>query len=308
MKFQRIAAYAAIYVVWGGSYLAVRVLVQAMPPLLAAGIRYSLAAFLLLPLVWWKSSPFPHWKQTVHALWTGALMLGVGYGVVFWAEKRLASWIAAVLISTTLLWTYLGESLVLRSTRFRLQMLLPLLLGMAGIPMLMGMDFTSKRISLPAVLCVLLGAVAWTCGSLAAKRLRMPDSPLQTALLQLTAGGGILLVAGLLREKFPQVVSLGWRPLVALAYLVLAGSVLGMAVYHWLLEHEPASQVATFSYVNPVVAMFLGLLLAGEHSSLWQMAGAVTVLASLVLLWAMQMRNSSGPAQPADCTSGCPEL
>jgi drug/metabolite transporter (DMT)-like permease len=304
MRFQRIAAYAAIYLVWGGSYLAVRVLVHAMPPVLAAGLRYSLAALLLLPVMLWKSSSFPHWKQIMHALWTGALMLGFGYGVVFWAEKRLSSWIAAVLISTTFLWTYLGESLVLRSTRFRLQMLLPMLLGLGGIPLLVGMNFSNTRISIPAVVCVLLGSIAWTCGSLAAKRFTMPDSHVQTTFLQLVAGGAILLIVSSFHEKLPTEAILGWRPLLALAYLVLAGSMLGMVVYHWLLENEPASQVASFAYVNPVVAMFLGILVAREHSSLWQLAGAGTILASIVLLWAMQVRNSTAPAEPADCTSG----
>src|ERR1700678_3284662 len=113
MGLKRISAYAAIYLLWGGAYLAVRVLVQALPPFLVAGIRYSLAALVLIPVILMRSEQAPTWRQFLNTFWTGAVMLTVGYGAVFWASRRLPSWVVAVLASTTFLWTYLGESLVL---------------------------------------------------------------------------------------------------------------------------------------------------------------------------------------------------
>jgi drug/metabolite transporter (DMT)-like permease len=293
---KRVSAYAAIYLLWGGAYLAVRVLVHVVPPFLVAGIRYSLAALLLVPVIRMRGARAPNWRQLLNAFWTGVVMLGVGYGVVFWAEKRLPSWVVAVLMSTTFLWTYMGECLVLRSYRFRGRMLAPLLMGLAGMPWLVGGDLHADRVSILAVLAVLLGAFCWSAGSLAVKRVDLPHSYLQTAALQLASSGLVLLCfSGALGEwtRLPAMAQIfAWKPVMALAYLVFAASMLGMAAFHWLMTHEPASLVATSAYVNPMVAMMVGIVAANERCSLPQLGGACGVVASIVTIWYFQMPAS----------------
>lgn len=289
---KRASAYGAIYLLWGGAYLAIRVLVHVLPPFLVAGIRYSLAALFLVPVIVMRRVPVMTWRQLLNACWTGVAMLGVGYGVVFWAEKRLPSWMVAVLMSTTFLWIYVGESLVLRSYRFRGRMLAPLLLGLAGMPWLVGGDPHVDRVPMFAVIAVLLGAFCWSAGSLAVKRIDLPRSYLHTVALQLASSGLVLLCfSGALGERMRLSATaqiFAWKPMMALAYLVIAASVLGMGAFHWLMLHEPASLVATSAYVNPMVAMVIGIVAAGEQCSLPQLGGVCAVLASIVAIWYFQ--------------------
>jgi drug/metabolite transporter (DMT)-like permease len=306
---KRVSAYGAIYLLWGGAYLAVRVLVHVLPPFLIAGVRYSLAALFLVPVFLMRGARAPSWRQLVNACWTGVAMLGVGYGVVFWAEKRLPSWMAAVLMSTTFLWTYMGECLVLRSYRFRGRMLAPLLMGLAGMPWLVGGDLHADRISIFAVLAVLLGAFCWSAGSLAVKTIDLPRSYLQTTALQLASSGLILLCfSGALGEwaRLPAMAQiLAWKPVMALAYLVFAASMVGMAAFHWLLAYEPVSLVATSAYVNPMVAMIVGIVVANERCSLSQLTGACAVLASIVAVWYFQ---APAPEVEMSSLSAIPDL
>jgi len=298
MSLRRISAYAAIYLLWGGAYLAVRALVQVLPAFLVAGVRYGVAAILLAPLLLIRRDQTHTWRQMFNALWTGALMLAVGYGVVFWAEKSLPSWIVATLVSTSFLWTYLGESLLLRTYRFQLKMLLPLLAGLAGTPLLVGISFRHDRISVISTLLVLGGALSWAAGSLAVKRIDMPRSYIQTATYQLAiAGLLLLLLSGALGEwtGLPSAAQMfARRPILAMIYLVIGASVISLAAYHWLLAREPASLVATFAYVNPIVAMVLGIAAAHESYMRVQIVGACIVLGSIIAVWYLQ----GHPARP----------
>jgi drug/metabolite transporter (DMT)-like permease len=225
-------------------------------------------------------------------------MLGAGYGVVFWAEKRLASWLVAVLLSTTFIWTYLGECLILRSRRLQARMLLPVVAGFAGMPFLMGGDFRRDRFSFVATLAVLLGAIFWSVGTLAVKRIDMPSSFIQTTGFQLASSGLLLIgLSGFLGEwqGLPGVTMIfAAKPIIAMAYLVIAASMLGFGAFNWLLAHEPPSLVATSAYVNPMVAMGLGIVAAHENFSLLQLMGACTVLISIIVIWYFQ-RSADSP-------------
>ena len=292
MAIKRISAYAAIYLLWGGAYLAVRVLVEQFPPFLVAGLRYCLAALCLSPLILARGTRMPSRKQMQNAIWTGVLMLAAGYGVVFWAEQRLPSWLAAVLVSTSFLWTYLGECFVLRSHRFRAVMLTPLIAGLAGVPLLVDAGDRRGYISLLAAFGVLGGALCWAAGSLALKRIDLPGSLIQTACIQLGAAGiALIVVSGCAGEwkHAPALASFfAWRPLIAMACLAIGASVLSFVAFLWLLTQEPASLVATFTYVNPIVAMALGILAAHERFSSMQLIGALAVLGSVIAVWHMQ--------------------
>jgi drug/metabolite transporter (DMT)-like permease len=292
MRFRRIPAYAAIYLLWGGAYLAVRVLVLEFPPFLVAGLRYCLAAVCLVPIILLQRAPAPERRQVFNAAWTGALMLSAGYGIVFWAEQRSPSWLVAVLVSTSFLWTYLGECFVLRSYQFRAALLAPILVGLAGVPLLVEGRNHQGGVSLFAAMGVLAGALCWSAGSLALKRIDLPRRPVQTAGIQLAVAGLLLLcLSGMLGEwtNAPAPAQyLAWQPLVAMAYLVLGASVFALVAFLWLLEREPASMVATSMYVNPMVALLLGILAAHERSSALQLVGAVAVIGSVVAVWRIQ--------------------
>jgi drug/metabolite transporter (DMT)-like permease len=298
MGTQKALAYAAIYLLWGGAYLAVRVLVQVLPAFLVAGLRYTLAAAFFVLVTLLRRESLPSRRQLFNTIWTGAAMLGAGYGVVFWAEKRLASWLVAVLLSTTFIWTYLGECLILRSRRLQARMLLPVVAGFAGMPFLMGGDFRRDRFSFVATLAVLLGAIFWSVGTLAVKRIDMPSSFIQTTGFQLASSGLLLIgLSGFLGEwqGLPAVTMIfAVKPIVAMAYLVIAASMLGFGAFNWLLAHEPPSLVATSAYVNPMVAMGLGIVAAHEDFSLLQLLGACTVLISIIVIWYFQ-RSADSP-------------
>jgi drug/metabolite transporter (DMT)-like permease len=292
MSIKRIFAYAAIYLLWGGAYLAVRVLVEVVPSFLAAGARYFLAALCLVPFIFLSRSQTPSLRQSWNAVWTGVLLLVAGYGVVFWAEKRLPSWMVAVLVSTTFLWTYLAECFVLRSFRFRRVMLVPLLAGSAGMPLVAGGALQRVGISLFPALAVLLGAFCWSAGSVSVKSIDMPRSTLHTVAIQLASSGILLLSLSAALGEWTEAPAtariIAWRPMTAMVYLVFGASLIGFGAFHWLLKHEPASMVATSSYVNPIVAMVLGMAAAHERSSLLQFAGAVAVLVSIIAVWFFQ--------------------
>jgi drug/metabolite transporter (DMT)-like permease len=292
MSIKRIPAYAAIYLLWGGAYLAVRILVREFPPFLVAGLRYCLAAVCLAPIALAQRAPAPSWRQSINAMWTGVLMLGAGYGVVFWAEQRLPSWLVAVLVSTSFLWTYLGECFLLRGYRFRAVMLAPLLAGLAGMPLLVQGGGYRGTVSILSAFAVLAGALCWAAGSLALKSIDMPRSPTHAAGIQLAAAGMILLGLSSGLGEWSNAPALArffaWQPLVAMVYLVVGASILAFVAFHWLLKREPASLVATSMYVNPMVAMILGIVAAHERSSPLQLAGAMAVLASVVAIWRMQ--------------------
>ena len=292
MDVKRISAFGAIYLLWGGAYLAIGALVHLLPPFLVAGIRYGLAAVLLVPVILLRNDPAPSWRQLLNTVWTGAAMLAVGYGVVFWAEQRLSSWLVGVLASTTFLWTYLGESLVLRSYKFRGTMLLPLFVGMVGMPLLMGVNSNNDHVSVLAAVAVLLGAISWAAGSLAVKRVDMPRSYLLTAALQLAAASLLLACLSMVLGEWHRIPAMAdifaWRAILAMAYLVVAASVVAFSAFHWLLARESASLVATSTYINPLVAMVLGIAAAHERSSPMQLVGAVAVLSSIVMVWHMQ--------------------
>jgi drug/metabolite transporter (DMT)-like permease len=209
-----------------------------------------------------------------------------------------------VLISTTFLWTYLGECLVLRQRRFRGWELFAVLGGLAGVILLLGGTAVQNRRSLVAAFSIFISAMAWSAASLALKKIKMPRSSLQIAAVQLSAAGLLLLGLSLVAGEWPRLPAaarmFAWKPLVAMLYLVVAGSVLAFTAFHWLMQHEPASLVATSTYVNPMVAMLLGIAVVHERCTPMQLAGAATVLASVGGIWYFHTCVGGGMAERAE--------
>jgi drug/metabolite transporter (DMT)-like permease len=275
------AALLVVYLVWGSTYLGIKVAVETLPPLLAAGTRFLVAAALLAAILALRGTRLRVTRgELLGASVAGALLLAVGVGAVHVAETRIDSSVAAMIAGTVPLQVILmrlaaGER-VLRATR------LSTLAGLAGLGLVVGPGLSSGSTALFLALMV-GGTLSWSTGSFLSRRLSLPRDPLVAAVYEMAAGGALLAVASLVAGEWGELdgASFALDSLAAWAYLVVAGSLVGFTAYGWLLRVAPISLVVTHQYVNPLVAIALGMLLLGERPSPWSLAGAGLVVASV---------------------------
>ena len=258
-----VAAYAIIYLVWGSTYLAISVAVQSIPPLLMMGLRCSAAGLLLLAWAAIRGAR-ANVRQWTHAAIAGALMFAVPYGALAWAEQRIPSGVAALLSATSPFWLTAFEWSQGRRPSGRT--IAGLAVGLAGVFVLVGRG-AGGTLDAAGIVAILGSAASWAAGSLYARRSHMPRSVALSAGMSLVSGGALLLMGSwsareLAHFTIGQVSSISS---VALAYLVVFGSLVGFTAYSWLMRAAPASRVATHAYVNPLVAMALGSAIAGEQ-------------------------------------------
>jgi drug/metabolite transporter (DMT)-like permease len=283
-----LVAFAAVYLIWGSTYLAIRVGVESFPPLLLAGSRHLVFGLAFYPILRWRTGIRPTLAQWRTALVTGTLLLFVGNGGVCVAEQSVPSGVAALLVATVSLWLVIVDWLRPGGVRPVARVMVGLLLGFAGLALLVGpKDFGgSARISPVGVAILVVASFAWACGSLYSKHGPMPSSPLLAAAMQSLAGGVVLWVAGLFSGEVRALhfAAISTRSWIALAYLILFGSMMGFTAYIYILKHSTATRVATYAFVNPVVALFLGWLLLGEAITLRTLLAAAVILAAVVLV------------------------
>ena len=283
-----LAAFGAVYLIWGSTYLAMRVGIETIPPLMLAGLRHFIVGVLFYPLLRWKTGSRPtatHWKS---AAVTGVLLLFVGNGGVCWSETVVPSGITALLVSMVSLWLVIVDWLRPRGHRPMPKVLLGLFLGIGGIALLVGPAHLggSERADLRGVAVLVVACFAWACGSLYSKHGGMPSSPLLGVAMQSLVGGPVLLLAGAFSGEFDRFhfADITWRSWIALAYLIVFGSGIGFTSYLYILKKSTAARVATYALVNPVVALFLGWLLADETVSLRTVVAAIVILTAVVLV------------------------
>ena len=283
-----LAAFAAVYLVWGSTYLAIRLGVQSIPPLIFAGLRHFTVGLLLYPVLRWKTGVRPtagHWKS---AAVTGFLLLFVGNGGVNWAEQVVPSGITALLVAMVSFWLVIVDWLRPGGHRPVPKVMFGLVLGFAGVALLVGPVRLggSERVDLGGVAVLVISCFAWACGSIYSKHGGMPSSALLGVAMQSFAGGVGLLFAGLVSGEFHRFhfAAVSGRSWVALAYLVVFGSGIGLSAYIYILQKSTAARVATYALVNPVVALFLGWLIAGETISLRTVVAAVVILTAVILV------------------------
>jgi drug/metabolite transporter (DMT)-like permease len=281
-------AFAAVYVIWGSTYLAIRVGVESFPPLLLAGSRHLIFGLLFYPLLRWKTGiqPTPeHWRT---AGITGFLMLFVGNGGVCVAEQTVPSGVAALLVATVSLWMVIVDWLRPGGVRPVARVLVGLLLGFSGLALLVGPKDLggSSRVSPFGAAILLIASFAWACGSLYCKHGGLPSSALLGAAMQGLCGGIILWVAGAFAGELHalHLAAVSTRSWLALGYLVFFGSMMGFTAYVYVLKKSTATRVATYAFVNPVVALLLGWLLAGESITLRTALAAAVILAAVLLV------------------------
>lgn len=276
-------AFFAIYILWGTSFLAIRIAVLEVPPLFAAGTRFFVAGVLLYGFMRWKGQPAPTRLQWRSLAIIGLLMFVAEYGPLFWAEKYVPSGIASVLEATLPLITMLLETLVFRRHRFHWRLLAAILLGFCGVGALL-LPNGQQHFGILPCLAILAGATAWSLGAVLNRSLVLPESrPLTSGAAMVLGGGMLLVLSGCFGELHP-LPHVSLRAASALLYLIICGSLLGFTAFVWLLARMPATRVSSHAYVNPVVAVALGYFVAGEVVTTRTLIGTALVLASVVLI------------------------
>lgn len=281
-----VLAFAAIYLIWGSTYLAIRIVVETLPAFTSAAVRFLVAGGLLLAFLFLRGTPLPSRAQWKHSLISGTLLLVGGNGLVVWAEKSIASSLAALLVALAPIWFALLDWLRPGGVRPRFKTVAGIAVGFVGVSLLVRGNGTPHHSTLLGSIAVIVAGISWAAGSLFTKHSPNTGSPWMNAAAQMTCGGAGLAVVGLLLGEiqsthWPAVSarSLGW-----LAYLVVFGSWVGFSAYVWLLKVVSASRVSTYAYVNPLIAVFLGWLVLDEKFTPRMLAGALVVVAGVLII------------------------
>ena len=288
-----IAAFAAIYIFWGSTYLAIKYAIETLPPFLMAGARFIIAGSILL--VWARFSknyekPTPaHWQTSFIV---GTLLLLGGNGGVVLAERYISSGLAALLVATEPFWIVLLSWLWLKGARPNWKVALGLAIGFFGVWLLIGgqtaeaVAETSASLHLFGTILVIIAAMSWATGSIYGLRAPVPKSSILTAGMQMSAGGSVLLAASFIKGEWTNfnVADVSANSWLGLVYLIIFGSLISYTAYSWLLKNAKPANVATYAYINPVIAVFLGWLIAGESFTYQMLIGAGVIVGSVALI------------------------
>jgi drug/metabolite transporter (DMT)-like permease len=295
-RWKILAGFAAVYLIWGSTYLAIRYAIETLPPFTMAGVRFVVAGSILYLWARWRGARRPlrrHWSR---AWLIGALLLLVGNGGVVWAERLIPSGLTALFIATEPLWIVILDWLRPGGMRPVRPVVLGLILGFAGTALLFApWAVDSSKISWLGATAVLLASFSWAAGSLVSIRAEQPAPPFLATGMQMLCGGTLLLLAGLITSEWTSLnlAAASLRSSLAFAYLFIFGSLIAFSAYVWLLRVTTPARVSTYAYVNPVVAVFLGWLLAGEIVTLRMILAAAVIIAGVVLI----TRQTSAPAR-----------
>jgi drug/metabolite transporter (DMT)-like permease len=282
---RKLLAYAAIYLLWGASFLAIREVVAVTPPFFAAAFRFLCAGCILYGYSRSKGMPQPDRRQWISTAVLGLVMFAGDYGCLFWAEKEVPSGLAAVIAATIPVWVLLAEWLVAGSKRPTVKSMAGIVLGIVGAVLLMLPAGLHSGGFSTSVLVLLLGCLFWAGGTVASRHLSLPRQLSMSAGLQMTWGGGFLFLLSVATGELRSLPSLyrywNWQIALAMAYLILFASIVAFSAYVWLIAREPTTRVASYAYVNPLIALILGSLVAHERPMPVQYAGAALVVAGV---------------------------
>ena len=280
-------AFLLIYVVWGSTYLAMRYTVDTIPPFLMSGSRFVLAGVILMAWGLWRGAPLPTRANWHAATISGGLMFLVATGGVSWAVQHVPSSIAALMTAMVPLWVVLLNWAFFGHVRPTPVMVIGLSLGFSGIVLLVGPDqLGGEQLYLPAMLLLTITPLAWALGSLISRQSSLPDSPRMTTGMQLFAGGVMMFVVAAFTGDYAafQLSAVSWLSFGAFWYLVIVSSVFAFLGYVWLLRVANPATVSTYAFVNPVIAFFLGVVLANEPFTPRTLVASGIILAGVVLI------------------------
>jgi drug/metabolite transporter (DMT)-like permease len=297
-RWKILLAFGIIYFVWGATFFAIRVGVREVPPLLFCAMRFTAAGLLVYLWATAKNEQQPTPRQWLSAFLLAFLIFVIDYGLLFWAEQRVPSGIAAMIMATIPAFMALSEIIILRTQRLTARLSVALLAGIAGVAVLMSRSILLGKLSgtpidMAGAAGLIIGAISWSIASALARKLPLPASKVMSSGAQMLAGGAMLLAVSAARGEWRgfDLRAVSGRAWIALVYLVFAGSIAGFTAYVWLLHRESPTRVGTYAYVNPVVAVIIGYFLGGEPLGARTMLGGVFVLASVVTITGMRTRT-----------------
>ena len=286
--WKTLVAFGIIYFVWGSTFYAIRVGVREVPPFLLAAMRFLIAGAALYGWTRARGERSPGGREWASISLVAFLIFVGDYGLVFWAEQRVPSGLTAVMLATIPPFMALGEIFILRTRRLTLRLVAALLIGLGGVGVLVSrsLDLGGAPIDRVGAGALIVAAMSWSIASALARMLPLPESKVVSSGAQMLTGGVFLAaISGVLGEyrnfHAANVSSGAW---IALAYLIVAGSIVAFTAYVWLLHHESPTKVGTYAYVNPVVAVVLGYFLGGEELGLRAILGTMFVLVSVVVI------------------------
>lgn len=288
-------AFAIIYFVWGSTYLAIRVGVREVPPFLLAGMRFLVAGVVLYGWMRGGGTPSPTAREWGAASLLAILIFVLDYGLLFWAERRVPSGIAAVMLATIPVFIALGEIIFLRTQRLTFRLGLALLVGLGGVAVLVGHSrrLGEAPVDTAGACALIVAAISWSAAAFLTRKLPLPAAKAMSSGAQMLAGGVLLLLTAALLGEFRgfHVQAVSREAWLALTYLIVAGSIVAFTAYVWLLHHESPTKVGTYAYVNPVVAVVLGYFLGGEAIGPRTIVGTLLVLVSVVVITTMPKKK-----------------
>lgn len=292
------AAFAAIYLIWGSTYLAIAVAIETIPPFLMAGVRFLIAGGIVYAWARLRKGvdrPTPvQWRS---ALIIGGLMLLGGNGAVVWSEQRVASGVAAIIVATVPIWVVLINWLRPRGVRPAWADVVGVTLGFVGLLTLIDLSGAEDigKIDRIGVLALAFASLSWSLGTIFAHQVERPKSPLVSVGMEMLCGGALLCIAALAHGDWTavDVSKLSLRSVLALLYLLAFGSIVAFTAYMWLLRVTTPSRVATYAYVNPVVAVLLGWMFNHEPVSRRMIMAMIVILAGVILITTLGARARS---------------
>jgi len=304
-RWQVLLAFTIIYFVWGSTFLAIRVGVREVPPFLLAGMRFLVAGVVLYGWMRARGTPSPTAREWRAASLLAFLIFVLDYGLLFWAEKRVPSGIAAVMMATIPAFMTISEILILRTQRLTARLAIALLVGLGGVAVLVSrtMSFGEAPIDTAGACALVVAAMSWSLAAALTRRLPLPSAKVMSSGSQMLAGGVLLTVTAALLGEFRgfHVQAVSREAWFALLYLIVAGSIIGFTAYVWLIHHESPTKVGTYAYVNPVVAVLVGYFLGGETIGARTIFGTFLVLVSVIVI-------TTTPAKKAEAKAFVEEL
>ena len=293
-----VMAFAAIYVIWGSTYLGIRVAVETMPPFLMAGMRFAIAGILIFALLQLRGAPWPSAIQWRDQSIVGIFLLLGGNGIVSWAELRTPSGITALILGASPFIVVIFDWLRPMGTRPTAGLLAGVVIGIVGLALLVGPGAIPAGYRPPAgnIIALLLSSISWWLGSFYSKHSKCHTPLLLASSMQMLTGSCCILLTGCIlgetgRVRLASVSPASW---LAFAYLVVVGSIIAFPVYVWLLKHSTPAKVSTYAYVNPVIALILGWAILGEPLNLRILLAAGVIIAAVVIITIGKARAPAG--------------
>jgi len=294
-------AFAIIYFVWGSTFLAIRVGVREVPPLILAAIRFSIAGLALYAWISARGEAQPTAREWRSASLLGLIIFVFDYGLLFWSEQRVPSGVAAVMLATIPVFMALSEIIILRTQRLTIRLVVALLIGIFGVAILMAhsLNLGGVPVDKLGALALIFASISWSIASILSRKIPLPQSKLMSSAAQMLTGGILLTILAAALGDFhnfhPAAVSRAvWF---SLLYLIVAGSIIGFTAYVWLLHHESPTKVGTYAYVNPIVAVLVGYFLGGEELTTRTILGSLCILVSVIVITTMPAKKPASAAQ-----------